>query len=72
MQQRISDTLLKMHTQAVCDNNIVQANHLKKQLSLIHSADITTIDATMISHNIALAAEESRRNGGKAVALEAE
>ena len=34
--------------------------------------DITTIDATMISHNIALAAEESRKNGGKAVVLEAE
>ena len=32
--------------------------------------DITTIDATMISHNIALAAEESRRNGGKVVILE--
>ena len=27
--------------------------------------DITTIDATVISHNIILAAEESRKNGGK-------
>ena len=34
--------------------------------------DITTIDATMISHNIALAAEESRRNGGKLILLENE
>ena len=30
---------------------------------------ITTIDATVISHNIALAAEESRKNGGKVVEL---
>ena len=34
--------------------------------------DITTIDATMISHNIALAAEESRKNGGKLILLENE
>lgn len=31
--------------------------------------DITTIDATVISHDIALAAEESRKNGGKTVFL---
>ncbi len=30
---------------------------------------ITTIDATVISHNIALAAETSRKNGGKVVEL---
>lgn len=34
--------------------------------------DITTIDATVISHNIALAAEESRKNGGKVVLLDEE
>ena len=34
--------------------------------------DLTTIDATMISHNIALAAEESRKNGGKLILLEDE
>lgn len=32
--------------------------------------DITTIDATVISHDIALAAEESRKNGGKRILLE--
>ncbi len=32
--------------------------------------DITTIDATVISHDIALAAEESRKNGGVTVLLE--
>lgn len=32
-------------------------------------SDITTIDATVISHDIALAAEESRKNGGIAVEL---
>ncbi|MCR5782048.1 MAG: Gfo/Idh/MocA family oxidoreductase [Clostridia bacterium] len=32
--------------------------------------DITTIDATVISHDIALAAEESRKNGGKRIPLE--
>ena len=31
--------------------------------------DVTTIDATVISHDIALAAEESRKNGGKTVFL---
>lgn len=31
--------------------------------------DITTIDATVISHDIALAAEESRKNGGELVKL---
>jgi hypothetical protein len=31
--------------------------------------DITTIDATVISHNIALAAEESRKNAGKVISL---
>lgn len=31
--------------------------------------DITTIDATVISHDIALAAEESRKNSGKLVLL---
>ena len=31
--------------------------------------DITTIDATVISHDIALAAEESRKNGGAPVLL---
>lgn len=31
--------------------------------------DITTIDATVISHDIALAAEESRKNGGKVIEL---
>lgn len=31
--------------------------------------DITTIDATVISHDIALAAEESRKNAGKTVML---
>lgn len=31
--------------------------------------DITTIDATVISHDIALAAEESRKNGGKVILL---
>ena len=31
--------------------------------------DITTIDATVISHDIALAAEESRKNGGVLVTL---
>lgn len=31
--------------------------------------NITTIDATVISHNIALAAEESRKNGGEVVLL---
>ncbi len=31
--------------------------------------DITTIDATVISHDIALAAEESRKNGGKLIEL---
>ncbi len=31
--------------------------------------DITTIDATVESHNMALAAEESRKNGGKVVEL---
>ena len=34
--------------------------------------DITTIEATVTSHNIALAAEESRKNGGKVVWLEEE
>ena len=32
-------------------------------------SDITTIDATVISHDIALAAEKSRKNGGAPVAL---
>ena len=32
-------------------------------------SDITTIDATVISHDIALAAEESRKNGGVPVSL---
>lgn len=32
--------------------------------------DITTIDATVISHNIALAAEQSRKNAGAVVLLE--
>ncbi len=32
-------------------------------------SDLTTIDATVISHNIALAAEESRKNGGATVTL---
>ena len=32
--------------------------------------DITTIDATVISHNIALAAEESRKSNGATVLLE--
>ncbi len=32
--------------------------------------DITTIDATVISHNIALAAEQSRKNGGVLISLE--
>ena len=31
--------------------------------------DITTIDATVISHDIALAAEESRKNGGRVITL---
>lgn len=31
--------------------------------------DITTIDATVISHDIALAAEESRKDGGKVIEL---
>ena len=31
--------------------------------------DITTIDATVISHNIALAAEKSRKNGGELITL---
>lgn len=31
--------------------------------------DVTTIDATVISHDIALAAEESRKNGGKLITL---
>lgn len=31
--------------------------------------NITTIDATVISHDIAMAAEESRKNGGKTVLL---
>ena len=31
--------------------------------------DITTIDATIISHDIALAAEESRKNGGMPINL---
>ena len=31
--------------------------------------DITTIDATVISHDIALAAEKSRKNGGVPVKL---
>ena len=31
--------------------------------------DITTIDATVISHDIALAAEKSRKNGGEVVKL---
>lgn len=45
MQQRIYDSLAKKQAQAEEENNINQAEHLKKQLSLIHSADITTIDA---------------------------
>lgn len=32
--------------------------------------DITTIDATVISHDIALAAEESRKNGGTPIVIE--
>ena len=31
--------------------------------------NITTIDATVISHDIALAAEKSRKNGGEIVRL---
>ena len=31
--------------------------------------NITTIDATVISHDIALAAEKSRKNGGEVVKL---
>ena len=32
--------------------------------------DITTIDATVVSHNIILAAEESRKNGGRLITFE--
>ena len=32
-------------------------------------ADLTTIDATVISHDIALAAEESRKNDGGTITL---
>ena len=31
--------------------------------------NITTIDATVISHDIALAAEKSRKNGGEVIRL---
>ena len=45
MQQRIADSLSKKHMDAVAENDIIKAEHLKKQLSLLHSADITTIDS---------------------------
>ena len=45
MQQRIYDSLAKKQASAEEDKNTTEAEHLKKQLSLIHSSDITTIDA---------------------------
>lgn len=45
MQQRIYDSLAKKQAEAEENNNADEAEYLKKQLSLIHSADITTIDA---------------------------
>ncbi|MDY3928633.1 MAG: UvrD-helicase domain-containing protein [Clostridia bacterium] len=45
MQQRISDALTKKYAQALDENNMETVHRLKKQLTLIYNADITTIDA---------------------------
>lgn len=45
MKQRISDALTKKYTDALNDNDLVFAEHLKNQLKMINLSDITTIDA---------------------------
>ncbi len=45
MQQRISDALAKKYAGVLNENDMISAAHLKKQMSLIYGADITTIDA---------------------------
>ncbi len=45
MKQRITDTLNKKFSEAVNDNNIFFADHLKNQIKSINLSDITTIDA---------------------------
>ncbi len=45
MKQRISDALNNKFSDAVNDNDMVFAQHLKKQIKMINSADITTIDS---------------------------
>ena len=45
MQQRISDALSKELTKAIKEGDFKKQKHLKRQLILLPSADITTIDA---------------------------
>ncbi len=45
MKQRISDALNEKFLQAIDDNDIVFAEHIKNQIKLINLSDITTIDA---------------------------
>ncbi len=45
MQERISKALSKELTQAIKEADFKKQKHLKRQLSLLSSADITTIDA---------------------------
>lgn len=45
MKQRITDALNQKFSDAVDDNDIIFAEHLKKQIKAINLSDITTIDA---------------------------
>ncbi|MBR3791282.1 MAG: UvrD-helicase domain-containing protein, partial [Clostridia bacterium] len=45
MKQRITDALNEKFLQAIDDNDVVFAEHLKNQIKSINLADITTIDA---------------------------
>ena len=45
MQERISAAITKKHQKALDTGDYITAVHFEKQLSLVHTADITTIDS---------------------------